>query len=127
MAASALSDTPPVRPPPLSRRDWLWLGMLAGLLLGAVLVWAAVLQQPDGRLHLYVLDVGQGDALLLITPQGHSILVDGGPDPVRLAGQLGRHLPFWQHTIDLLVLTHPHEDHLAGLVDVLGRYTVGQV
>jgi competence protein ComEC len=112
---------------PLTRAERAWLLGLAGLLLGVVLVWAAAFQQPDRRLHLYVLDVGQGDALLLVSPQGHTVLVDGGPDPARLATQLGRHLPFWQRSLDLLVLTHPHEDHLAGLVDALARYDVGQV
>lgn len=112
---------------PLTRAERAWLLGLAGLLLGVVLIWAAALQQPDRRLHLYVLDVGQGDALLLISPQGHTVLVDGGPDPARLAMHLGRRLPFWQRNLDLLVLTHPHEDHLAGLVDVLARYDVGQV
>jgi competence protein ComEC len=71
--------------------------------------------------------VGQGDALLLTTPGGHTILVDGGPDATRTLGYLGRYLPFWQRRIDLLVLTHPHEDHLGGLVDVAARYEVGQV
>src|SRR5207244_13210032 len=103
----------PVPPPRrLTSPDYAWLAGLAGWRALSALVWAAVAQRPDGRLHLYVLDVGQGDALLLTTPGGHTILVDGGPDPARISGQLGRHLPFWQHTLDLIVLTHPHEDHL---------------
>jgi competence protein ComEC len=117
----------PAPRPRLTRTDYVWLMGLGALLLAAVLIWAAVVQRPDGRLHLYVLDVGQGDALLLTTPQGHIILIDGGPDATVLETQLGKHLPFWQRRIDLLVLTHPHEDHLAGLVDVLARYQVGQV
>ena len=116
-------------PPPLrlTRTDRLWLaGLLAGF-VALVLLWAGVAAQPDHRLHLRVLDVGQGDALLLTTPAGHTILVDGGPDATRTLSDLGRYLPFWQRRIDLLVLTHPHEDHLGGLVDVAARYEVGQV
>ena len=111
----------------LTPADRAWLvGLLAGV-VALVLVWALVVQQPDRRLHLRVLDVGQGDALLLTTPAGHTILVDGGPDASRTLSYLGRYLPFWQRRIDLLVLTHPHEDHLGGLVEVPARYEVGQV
>ncbi len=127
--ASTVVAADPVAPPPLrlTRADRVWVaGLLAGV-AALVLVWAAVAAQPDRRLHLRVLDVGQGDALLLTTPGGHTILVDGGPDATRTLGYLGRYLPFWQRRIDLLVLTHPHEDHLGGLVDVLARYEVGQV
>ena len=111
----------------LTRADRAWLlGLLAGA-VALVLLWAVVVQQPDRRLHLRVLDVGQGDALLLTTPAGHTILVDGGPDAGRTLGHLGHYLPFWQRRIDLLVLTHPHEDHLGGLVEVPARYEIGQV
>jgi competence protein ComEC len=84
-------------------------------------------QQPDGRLHLWVLDVGQGEAILLRTPQGHTTLVDGGPGATPLLNGIGAHLPFWQHNIDLVVLTRPVQDRLVGLVDLVGRYDVGQV
>ena len=55
------------------------------------------------------------------------VLVDGGPSPQAISLELGSQMPFWDRTIDLLVLTHPHSDHLAGLVEVLRRYQVGQV
>jgi competence protein ComEC len=122
--AESTAEAPPHR---LTRADRAWLlGLLAGF-AALVLVWALVVQRPDGRLHLRVLDVGQGDALLLSTPAGHTILVDGGPDGARTLSYLGRYLPFWQRRIDLLVLTHPHEDHLGGLVELPARYEVGQV
>ncbi len=93
----------------------------------AILVAATLLTQPDGAIHVIALDIGQGDAILVIAPDGTTMLVDGGPDPERTLRELGRALPFHRRTIDLLVLTHPHQDHVAGLVDVLGRYRVRTV
>ena len=90
----------------------------------AILVWIAALSKPDGRLHVVFDDVGQGDAALITTPSGQHILVDGGPDPAVAARLLGSRLPFWDRTVDLVVLTHPHADHVTGLTEVLRRYDV---
>src|SRR5690349_20961942 len=84
-------------------------------------------QQPDGRLHMWVLNVGQGDAIFLRTPEGHTALVDGGPAATPLLESIGSRIPFWQRNIDLVVLTHPHEDHLMGLIELLSHYRVGEV
>jgi competence protein ComEC len=111
----------------LNWRDRAWLAGLAALALVAALLAAALFERPDGLLHFWALDVGQGDALLLQTPQGHAVLIDGGPDPATLERQLGRRLPFWQRDIELAVLTHPHEDHISGLIDVLTHYQVQAV
>jgi len=92
--------------------------------LVALLIWAGASSLPDGKLHLYLLDVGQGDAILVRTPGGRTILVDGGPDPILLTSSLGPALPFWQRRIDLVVATHVDQDHLAGLVPVIERYRV---
>ncbi|HLD01464.1 MAG TPA: MBL fold metallo-hydrolase [Patescibacteria group bacterium] len=77
----------------------------------------------DGVLHLVFCDVGQGDAIFVKTPEGKQILIDGGPDEAVLSC-LSEHMPFWDHTLDLVVLTHPHADHFLGLISVLERYTV---
>ena len=77
----------------------------------------------DGKLHVIVCNVGQGDGILIRTADGEDILVDGGPDD-SIINCLSNHLPFWDRTIELMVLTHPHTDHAAGLIDVLKRYTV---
>ena len=102
-----------------------WSVLLPVVALLLAMVVAA--QQPDGRLHLWVLDVGQGDAILLRTPEGHTALVDGGPGATPLLNGIGERIPFWQRDLDLLVLTHPHQDHMMGFVDVLARYRVDQV
>ena len=83
--------------------------------------------RPDGAVHVTVLDVGQGDAILVEGGRGGRLLVDGGPDPDRLLVSLDARIPAWDRRIDLLVLTHPHEDHVAGLALLLERYRVGHV
>ncbi len=95
--------------------------------LVAILVAITLASRPDGRLHVTVLDIGQGDAILVETPTGATMLVDGGPDPDLTLRRLGANLPFFERHVDLLVLTHPHQDHVAGLVDVLDRFRVHAV
>lgn len=99
---------------------------LAGLSLAALLVWTAALSTPDGRLHVTFLDVGQGDAVLIETPGGRQVVIDGGPSPSVMVDAVGRHLPFWDRTLDLVVLTHPNEDHLSGLIPLVERYRVAR-
>jgi len=76
-----------------------------------------------GKQYLMVdfLDVGQGDSAFIETPQGHQIIIDGGPDS-SLAGKLSSLVPFWDRTIDLVILSHPEKDHMQGLLDVLQTY-----
>ncbi|MBU1992981.1 MAG: MBL fold metallo-hydrolase, partial [Patescibacteria group bacterium] len=81
---------------------------------------------PDGLLHVYFLDVGQGDAILIQTPNSKFILVDGGPDD-KVLTEMSDVMPFFEKKIDLLVLTHAHADHINGLVPVLKRYDVEKV
>jgi len=108
----------------IPKKRWLALG----LTLVAILIWAAVAAAPDDhRLNVSFLDVGQGDSILIVTPAGQQILVDGGPDPDRVCLELSKKLPFWDRSLDLVVLTHPDDDHLAGLPEVLKRYEVKQV
>jgi competence protein ComEC len=99
--------------------------LAGGLAILAVLVWVAALQMPDGRLHVHFLQVGEGDAVLIRTPNGRTVLIDGGSDPSRLLSEIGKRLPFWDRDIDLVALTHPHADHAGGLIGVLQRYDVG--
>jgi len=103
------------------------LGIAIVLGLAAVFVWLLVLGSPGGRLSVTFLDIGQGDAILIRSPAGHNILVDGGPNGEAIAAALGRRLPFWDRHLHMVILTHPDQDHLAGLVTVLERYDVDQV
>jgi len=85
-----------------------------------------VAARPDGGIHVIVLDVGQGDSILLEGDRGGRILVDGGPDPNLLMTDLDRYIPAWDRRLDAIVLTHPHDDHVSGLVAVVARYQVGR-
>lgn len=96
-------------------------------LIGAVaVIWYAVFYF-EARQNLLVtfFDVGQGDSIF-VENAGNQILIDGGPGD-RILSKLGREMPFWDRSIDLLILTHPHADHLDGLLEVLKRYDVGIV
>nr|MBI5455993.1 MBL fold metallo-hydrolase [Candidatus Levybacteria bacterium] len=77
----------------------------------------------DGKLHFIVCDVGQGDGILIRTSNGSDILIDGGPDD-SILNCLQNHMPFWDRDIEVMMLTHPHADHLTGLISVLKRYKV---
>jgi competence protein ComEC len=105
------------------------LEKIAAVALAAAIVGCAVvvLHRPDGATRIVVLDVGQGDAILVEGSRGSRLLVDGGPDPDRLLVALDERLPPWDRRLDALVLTHPHEDHVAGLAVLLARYRVGRV
>ncbi len=97
------------------------------LLLAAVLVWSAVLSAPDGRLHVIFLDVGQGDSALVISPSGVTILIDGGADGRDTCQLIDSQLPFWRRNLDVVVATHPHADHIGGLLTAVERYQIGLV
>lgn len=71
-------------------------------------------------------DIGQGESALVQTPAGQNILIDGGPSAAVLQ-KLGSTLPWTRRTIDLVILSHPHADHVTGLIKVLERYKVRQV
>jgi len=99
--------------------------LVAPLVVIAILVWSIALTMPDDKVHVSFLNVGQGDAIL-IARGSQQILVDGGPSRQAITRELSEKMPFWDRSIDLVVLTHPHEDHLAGLVEVSSRYDIGQ-
>ena len=106
-------------------------GWRAPAIVGACILVASCLASasaaaPRGELRIAVLDVGQGDAIL-VEYHGKRMLIDGGPDPARLSTELDRLIPSWDRSIDVLVASHPHEDHLAGLPRLLDRYRIGAV
>ena len=80
----------------------------------------------DG-LTIEFLDVGQGDAALITTPNGKQVLIDGGPSGIEVARELGAVMPHWDRSLDAVVLSHPQEDHVAGLPEVFERYRVATV
>lgn len=98
-----------------------WYG--AGVLVGLVIL--AILQWPNLSFRLIACDVGQGDGLLMIKGSVQ-VVVDGGPSGERMLACLERHVPFWDRTIELIVLTNTDYDHMNGLSAVVERYKVMQ-
>lgn len=97
------------------------------LALITVMIWYAVLSLDAHRnLSIHFFDVGQGDGIFFELPNAVQVLIDGGPGSGILA-KLGNVMPFWDRTIDVIIVTHPHVDHIDGLIDVLKRYTVRMV
>ena len=93
--------------------------------IGIGLFFGIIRSLPDQYAHVIACDVGQGDAILL-SSQSSQVLIDGGPDS-KVLDCLSQHIPFWDRTLEVVVLTHPQADHMNGLVDVLDRFAVEQV
>lgn len=103
---------------------------LAGAAGGTALALVPVTVMPTsgpGNPEVAFLDVGQGDAILVTTPGGRQVLVDGGPSGIEVARELGAMMPHWDRSLDAVVLTHPQEDHVGGLGAVLERFDVERV
>lgn len=100
------------------------------LLISAIVIWAGYFANSSadvsGQAQVYFLNVGQGDSEYIKTKSGQDILIDGGPDS-KVLNELGKVMDFNDRKIDLVVLTHPHADHLTGLIEVIRRYEIGQV
>ncbi len=105
----------------LKIKFFIFLLMLGGLFLASYFY---PQQFEDSKIVFF--NIGQGDSIFIRTIDRYKILIDGGPDKTVLF-KLGEELPFYDRQLDLVVLTHPHADHVTGLVEVLKRYTVKQV
>jgi len=79
-----------------------------------------------GNAFVRYLDVGQGDSILISLPDSTDILIDGGPGN-KVLEEIGEAMPFWDKKIEVMILTHPHSDHVSGLVEILRRYKVEQI
>lgn len=79
--------------------------------------------EKSQELRVIFLDVGQGDAIL-ISQGSMQILVDGGPSGQILMEKLGKYVPFWDREIEIVIATHPDQDHIEGLLDVMKNYKV---
>ncbi len=100
---------------------------VGALVIAMAVAGSVVAARPTAIARVTVLDVGQGDGILVEGSRGGRLLVDGGPDPDRLLVELDKRVPPWDRRIDAVILTHPHEDHVAGLALLLERYRVGRV
>lgn len=98
------------------------IAILAVLILFSVLAFSVDSENGDG-LKVYFFDVGQGDSIFIEMENKIQILIDGGPDN-KVIQKLSEVMPFWDRTIDFVILTHTDRDHIGGLPEVLKRYKV---
>ena len=103
------------------------LTILTILGIVAIVIWRAFYTVPDGLLHLTMLDVGSGDALLIQTPNGRFALINGGPSPNLLANGLGRRLPPFHREFDWLVIASPRATQIEALPRIIERYPPARV
>ena len=100
---------------------------LAVLTLLAILVWRAVLSLPDGKLHITFLDVGTSDAILIQTPNGDNVLINGGESLSQLSSQLGQRLPLFNRKLDWVIIASTQEQQVNALPRLMERYPPAQV
>jgi competence protein ComEC len=103
-------------------RKLVWI-LLSILVVANIITWLIVYGNKD--LKVIFFDVGQGDSIL-IEKGDYQVIIDGGPD-LTVLEKLGQEMPFYDRTIELMILTHPDHDHLFGLLEVLNRYEVNNI
>jgi len=101
------------------------VSIISVLIITNFSVWSLVYARKETNLlHVYFLDVGQGDSIFIDSPAHGRVLIDGGPNR-KVLSELGKILPFGDKDIDVVIETHPDADHITGLVEVIKRFNVG--
>lgn len=98
---------------------------LVALAVASGVVWRAAADLPDGKLHLTLLDVGSGDAVLIESPTGRFVLLNGGPSSIALSDALGRRLPLFPRALDVVLVAGDADDQLMGLAGIADRFPIG--
>lgn len=94
------------------------------LVLVSVFVWYVVItENSEGVLTVAFLDIGQGDSIFIEAPNGNQVLIDGGPNK-KVLRELGKLMPFYDRSIDMVIATHPDKDHTEGLISILKKFKV---
>ena len=92
------------------------------LVIGLLLVWRAAVAVPDGLMHVTFLNVGSADGVLVKTPSGKNILINGGESVTKLSDSLGRRVSSFDRKLDWLIVAATGEEDVAALPRVLERY-----
>lgn len=101
--------------------------MLVVIALTDVFVWYAIVREaPTNTMKVAFLNIGQGDAIYIESPTHNQMLIDGGPSSILLS-ELKKELPFYDHSIDTLVVTNPDADHYSGFLDLIKSFQVNHV
>lgn len=107
-------------------RKIIYSGLLMLLALGIILFLIQYSFVHSQNLKVIFFDVGQGDAILISQGQ-NQVLIDGGKDGKIILEKLGMYIPFWDRTIEAVIVTHPDQDHIGGLIGVARNYKIGAV
>lgn len=99
--------------------------LLLLLLINGMIFYTVVASTNKNFLKVSFLNVGQGDAIFIESPTGNQLLIDGGPDK-SILNALSRVMPFYDKTIDMVLTTHPDQDHIGGIPEVFKNYIVGE-
>lgn len=100
--------------------------VILGIVILLITVFLLLNNNEQKRLEVHFFDIGQGDSALIQTPHGQDIVIDGGPDNFILE-KLGTNMGFFNNDIELMILTHPHSDHVTGLIEIIKRYDVEKI
>ncbi|MBI5077850.1 MAG: MBL fold metallo-hydrolase [Candidatus Yonathbacteria bacterium] len=111
----------------LSKRNAQYLVLALFFILNVFIWTAAARADRRGILTVAFLNVEQGDAMYIEAPNGNQMLIDGGPPSGAVLRELGRVMPFWDRSLDVVLATHPDQDHVGGLPSVMNRMRVGSV
>jgi len=105
-----------------------WKLLTVGILLGLTFcIWFVVIREsPTNILTIAFLDVGQGDAIYIESPTHQQIIIDGGPSP-KILGELRKVMPWYDRSIDMIIVTNPDADHYAGFINVLRSFAIKTV
>jgi len=99
------------------------LAVIVVLFLFSIWIYSALVQKEERTLAVSFLNVGQGDSILVQTPSGKQMLIDGGSNRAVLR-ELSKIMPWYDRSLDIVVATHPDLDHIGGLIDVFERYRI---
>jgi competence protein ComEC len=100
------------------------IALAAGGVATATLLLMVFVSRPDGRLHVWMLDTGHSHSVLIQTPAGAAILVDGGNAPIRLLAAIGERLPFYKRSLDAVITTQPDRSDIGALAVLAGQYEI---
>ncbi len=108
------------------RKNLIWY-FLGTLFIANLFIWHTIFTESRGDiLTVAFLDVGQGDAIFIEAPNGNQALIDGGKN-ARVLRELGSVMSFYDRSIDVVIATHPDQDHTGGLLDVLSAYSASLI
>ena len=109
-------------------RENIRLYFLGLLFVLTAFIWYAVFHEDrKGMMTVAFLDIGQGDAIFIESPNGNQMLIDGGPPSGALSREIGKLMPFYDRSVDMIMVSNPDKDHLGGFVDLVNSYNVASV